>query len=208
MGNSEDNNKPEFWESSFVDKQEMWGFEPANSAVWAKDFFIRHSIKNILIPGIGYGRNAQIFRDNGIRVTGIEISETAIALARKHYGTDMIIDHGSVTDMPFNNKRYDGIFCYGLIHLLDENERKKLIRDCYDQLVENGWMVFTAISKTAPSYGNGREIGKDRFDQFGGVNIFFYDEASIREEFGKSGLVEIVEITENLPMFLVKCQKG
>jgi hypothetical protein len=39
----------------------------------------------------GYGRNAQIFKDKGISVTGIEISKTAIEMARKHYGTDMII---------------------------------------------------------------------------------------------------------------------
>ena len=26
--------KPEFWESAFIEKQEMWGFEPSNSAVF------------------------------------------------------------------------------------------------------------------------------------------------------------------------------
>jgi len=201
------NNKPEFWESNFIEKQEMWGFEPANAAVWAKDFFIRHCAKNILIPGIGYGRNGQIFQDTGMNVTGIEISETAIALARKQYGSTMTIHHGSVTDMPFDKKQYDGIFCYALIHLLDTDERKKLIRNCYNQLNENGWMVFTAISKTASSYGNGKEIGKDRFEQFGGVTIFFYDEDSIREEFGAFGLVEISEIEENLPLYLIICEK-
>lgn len=207
MSNSEDNNKPEFWESNFKEKQEMWGFEPANSAIWTKDLFIRHSVKDILIPGIGYGRNAKIFQDNGITVTGIEISETAISLARKHYGNEVTIYHGSVTEMPFDEKQYDGIFCYALIHLLDENERKKLISDCYNQLTENGWMVFTAISKTASSYGKGKEISKDRFEQFGGVTIFFYDEQSVQEEFEKFGLVEIREINENLPMFLIVCKR-
>lgn len=81
-----ENEKPEFWEKSFIEKQEMWGFEPAKSAVLTKDFFLQKSVKNILIPGIGYWRNAQIFRANGIAVTGIEISETAIDMARKHYG--------------------------------------------------------------------------------------------------------------------------
>ncbi len=28
---------PEFWESAFNEKQEMWGFEPAKSAVLTKD---------------------------------------------------------------------------------------------------------------------------------------------------------------------------
>ncbi|WP_240315498.1 class I SAM-dependent methyltransferase [Aquimarina longa] len=107
-----------------------------------KSFFVESLVKNILIPGIGYGRNAQTFIQNGIKVNGIEISKTAIELAKKHYGNEMTIFHGSVMKMPFDGKKYDGIFCYALIHLLDSKERKKLIQDCYNQLTENGFMVF------------------------------------------------------------------
>lgn len=199
--------KTEFWESSFQEKQEMWGFEPSNSAILTKDFFVQNAINNILIPGIGYGRNAQIFRDNAIAVTGIEISKTAIEMARKHFGADMTIYHGSVTEMPFDPYKYDGIFCYGLIHLLNHNERKKLIRDCYDQLSENGYMVFTAISKEAHTYGKGKFISKDRYEIFDGVKMFFYDRESINVAFNKAGLFEITEITENYPFFLIKCRK-
>ena len=131
----------EFWEKNFVEKQEMWGFEPSRSAVLTKDFFLERSVKDILIPGIGYGRNARIFKDNGMVVTGIEISGTAIEMAKKHYGPDMKICHGSVTDMPFDTCKYDGIFCYALIHLLDSGEREKLVRDCYSQLAENGYLI-------------------------------------------------------------------
>ena len=206
MANENDN--PEFWEKNFIEKQEMWGFDPASSAVLTKDLFVRNAVKTMLIPGIGYGRNAQIFRDNGIAVTGIEISKTAIEMAEKHYGTGMTIYHGSVTDMPFDNCLYDGIFCYALIHLLDSSEREKLIRDCYAQLAENGWMVFTAITKEAPTYGKGNFISKDRYEIFEGVKMFFYDKESVSAEFGKAGLVEITEIQENFPFFLIKCRKG
>jgi len=204
----QENAKPEFWEKSFIEKQEMWGFEPSRSAMLARDLFLQASVKNILIPGIGYGRNAQIFRDSGMAVTGIEISGTAIEMARKHYGTDMTIYHGSVTGMPFDNCRYDGIFCYALIHLLDSSERNKLILDCYNQLAENGYMVFTAISKESPTYGKGRFISKDRYEIFEGVEMFFYDRDSINAEFGKAGLFEITEVTENFPFYLIKCRKG
>jgi cyclopropane fatty-acyl-phospholipid synthase-like methyltransferase len=203
-----ESDKPEFWESSFIEKQEMWGFEPSKSAVLTKDLFIEKSVKNILVPGIGYGRNAQIFRDNGISVTGIEISKTAIEMARKHYGTDMIIYHGSVTDMPFDRCWYDGIFCYALIHLLDTNEREKLIRDCYNQLSENGYMVFTAISKESSTYGKGKFISNDRYEIFDGVKMFFYDRGSIDVEFSKAGLFEVTDISESQPFFLIKCKKG
>lgn len=198
----------DFWEKAFKDKQEMWGLEPAKSAVLTIDFFVEHKVKNILIPGIGYGRNAQIFRDNGMPVTGIEISQTAIDLAQKHFGDNLTIYHGSVTEMPFDDNLYNGIFCYALIHLLDKEERVKLINDCYNQLTEKGCMVFTTITKEAQTYGQGTCISKDRFEMFGGVKMFFYDKETIHEEFGNAGLFEIAEVTENYPFYLIKCKKG
>lgn len=197
----------EFWETAFQDKQEMWGFEPAQSAVIAKDFFVENNVKSVLIPGIGYGRNAKIFVDAGMQVTGIEISQTAIDLAQKHFGNDLKIHHGSVTEMPFDTEKYEGVFCYGLIHLLNENERAKLIQDCYHQLAENGCMIFTTITKAAPAYGQGTPISKDRFEQFGGVKIFFYDQESIQREFKNTGLFEVTEVVENYPFYLMKCRK-
>lgn len=201
------NETPGFWEASFIAKQEMWGFEPAKSAIMAKDFFLRQEVKKVLIPGIGYGRNAQVFREAGMAVTGIEIAQTAIDMARKHYGSEMVIYHGSVTDMPFDNDQYDGIFCYGLIHLLDSDERAKLIRDCYDQLTDGGYMIFTAISKAAQTYGQGKYLSPDRYEQFGGVNMFFYDRDAINAEFGTAGLLDVKEVQEGYPFFFITCRK-
>lgn len=206
----------EFWESSFIEKQMMWGFEPSDSAILTKDFFLEKKVKEILIPGIGYGRNAKIFYENGINVTGIEISKTAIDLARQN-GLDFKIHHGSVTDMPFDNKLYDGIFCYALIHLLSNRERKKLIKDCYSQLKPNGYMVFTAVSKKAPMFGKGKQLSKDRFEIMKGVKMFFYDADSVKQEFEKYGLIEFSEIDEPvknmenkppLEFIIVKCKKN
>lgn len=198
----------EFWEQAFKDKEEMWGSEPAKSTVLANDFFVDNDVKSVLIPGFGYGRNAQIFKDNGMTVTGIEISKTAIDLAHKHFGNETTIYHGSVTEMPFDNNLYDAIYCYGLIYLLDKDERTKLILDCYNQLSENGLMVFTAITKQAVTYGQGKEISKERFEMFGGVKIFFYDSETIGEEFSNVGLIEVTEVIENYPFYLIKCKKN
>ncbi|MEP9405967.1 class I SAM-dependent methyltransferase [Peribacillus frigoritolerans] len=205
----------EIWESSFIENQMMWGLEPSDSAILTKDFFLEKKVKDLLIPGIGYGRNAKIFTDNGIHVTGIEISKTAIELARQN-GLNLNIFHGSVTDMPFDNKLYDGIFCYALIHLLNNRERDKFIKACYNQLKPNGYMIFTTISKEAPMFGKGKQLGKDYFEIMEGMKMFFYDPDSIKQEFGKYGLIEFSEIVEphknmeNKPPFkfiMVKCQK-
>ncbi|MEP2024193.1 MAG: class I SAM-dependent methyltransferase [Reichenbachiella sp.] len=197
----------EFWEEAFKDKHEMWGLDPAKSSFLVKNIFVNRGVKNVLIPGIGYGRNAKIFVESGISVTGIEISETAINLAHKHFDNKLTIYHGSATEMPFDNNLYNGIYCHALIHLLDKNERIKLVQDCYKQLSDHGIMVFTTITKSAQTYGQGTCIGKDRFEMFGGVKMFFYDKETIEEEFAGSGLFEISEVNENYPFYMIKCQK-
>ena len=206
----------DFWEHNFKEKQTMWGFEPANSAIMVKDFFLKEKLKDILIPGIGYGRNAKIFLENGINVTGIEISKTAIELARIQNKLDIQIYHGSVAEMPFDKKLYDGIFCYALIHLLNNRERKIFICDCYRQLKSGGYMFFSTISKNDSLYAKGKYVSNNRFKVMKGAKVFFYDTESIKREFEKYGLLDFWEIDEpikfdnNLPPMkftVIKCQK-
>lgn len=207
----------DFWDKIFEKEKTNWGFTPSDSAILTKDFFLLKKIKNILIPGIGYGRNAKIFHENGINVEGIEISKIAIELAKSVNGLDLIIHHGSVTDMPFDNKKYDGIFCYALIHLLNKSERKKFIQNCYNQLMSNGYMIFSVASKKASMFGNGRFLSKDRYEMQKGLNVFFYDSESVKDEFKDYGLVEFNEIDEPikhleneppLKLIYVKCRKA
>ena len=206
----------EYWESSFNEMQTEWGFEPSNSAILSMNFFLANKVKEILIPGIGYGRNAKLFCNNGFTVNGIEISKAAIDLARSKNGLNIKIHHGSVTEMPFDKCKYDGIFCYALIHLLNSRERKKFIQDCYDQLKPNGYMIFTVVSKKASIYGSGKQLSSDRFQIFKGLKVFFYDSDSVKREFGKYGLMEFSEMDEPikhkvdeppLKCILLKCKR-
>ncbi|MBB5644035.1 class I SAM-dependent methyltransferase [Pedobacter cryoconitis] len=205
-----------FWDSSFIEHKAMWGFEPTNSAVIAKDMFIAQGIKDVLIPGIGYGRNARVFMENDIKVTGIEISPTAIEMAKEYYSSDMEIFQGSVTDMPFDTHLYEGIFCYGLVYLLNPGQRKKMISDSYNQLKPGGWMIFSVVSKSSPNYGKGKEVGKDTFEIGKGGQIFFYDMDTARQDFEKYGLTDLFEIDEpnntstnksSFKFILIKCKK-
>lgn len=204
----------EFWEAAFVEKQLMWGLAPARSAVLARDYFAREGIRDILLPGVGYGRNARAFLDHGMAVTGIEISGTAIELARSRLGLEIPIYHGSVANMPYDDRLYDGVFCYGLLYLLDAAGRAKLLRACHDQLAPGGYMIFTVISKTAPMYGRGPRLGEDWYEVLPGVKMYFYDPGSIEREFGPHGLLEFSNIDEpaaigdgSLPFINAVCKK-
>jgi len=185
----------DFWEDKFQKIGLLWSFEPADSAIFARDLFAEKGFKSVLIPGVGYGRNAKTFIDNGFEVTGIEISETAIRLAREN-GLDFRIYHGPVKRMPYGKSLYDGIFCYALLHLLNQNDRRQFLKKCFDQLQPGGMMVFIVVSKENKLYGNGRPVSVDRFLIDKGLTVFFYDSATIEKEFSTYGLLEYCEIDE------------
>lgn len=203
----------EIWESMFAVKHVMWGEEPTRSALLARDLFVARGARDILIPGVGYGRNAKPFLESGMSVTGIEVSASAIALARTELGLEFPIHHGSVTGMPFDDVEYDGVFCYGLAYLLDAAGRAKFYGDCFRQLRPGGSMVFTLISKSAPMYGQGPKLGEDWYERAPGMPMFFYDEASVTRELGAYGITDVSEIDEpvaagtTFPFYNVTCVK-
>ena len=186
----------EFWDEMFRKIGSVWTFEPANSALQISDLFASEKIGYVLIPGIGFGRIAKPFLEKGMDVTGIEISKTAIRLAREN-GLNFPIHHGSVAEMPFDDSVYDGIYCYALIHLLIQNERRQFLKSCHNQLREGGLMVFITVSKSySKLYENGKPVSKNRFRIQNGLDVFFYDTETIVKEFGRFGLVEYTEIEE------------
>jgi SAM-dependent methyltransferase len=185
----------EYWDLKFKTEGAMWDFLPADSAIRTVEIFKSNNLKEILIPGFGYGRNGKLFIEKDFDVTGIEISKSAIDIARANdiYCT---IYHGSVTDMPFDNKTFDGIYCYALIHVLNIKERQVFLNSCFNQLNNNGLMVFIVASTKNSMFGMGKKLSKNRFKISTGLNVFFYDSLSINKEFSPYGLIEYKEIEE------------
>lgn len=205
----------DYWDQLFLDGA-VWSYEPADSAIWTANFFKQKKIRNILIPGVGYGRNASPFLDSDIKVTGIEISKNAISTAHKN-GFNFHIYHDSVLNMPFDNNIYDGIYCYSLLHLFNRDDRKSIVKSLYDQLSSKAYMVIVVISTKSDMYGEGKRISNDRYLLNNNQSVFFYNEESIEREFGKFGLMDynlypepIKFLTNKSPLLCYKliCRKA
>lgn len=198
----------EFWEDNFVKHQTMWGFEAVASAKEAAELFQRRGIQKVLIPGFGYGRNAKVFTDLGMKVEGIEISQTAIKIAREHFDAQTLLHHGSVSEMPFSNKKFGGIYCYALLHLLNEAERKNFLQACSDQLEDKGILIIVTLSSNDVRFGKGEKIGENWYKSEHGVNLYFHDKEAIETDFLPIGMREAKQIVDGEQIFwMVACQK-
>lgn len=203
----------EFWESAYNGNAKMWGESPTDNAKTVLEILQKRKIDEVFIPGFGYGRNARVFYENGFCVSGIEISETAIKRARRNFGEDVTIHHGSVNDMPFDTAQYQSIYCYSLIHLLNAPNRKKLIHNCNMQLCPGGIMIFVALTVKDHRFGVGVKVEKNTYQSPNGLNLFFYDAETVEDEFGAFNILQATEINEpeknpTEKHWMIICQKA
>ncbi|MGA2912347.1 MAG: class I SAM-dependent methyltransferase [Methanoregula sp.] len=183
-----------FWENRFREEGRIWGDTPSRTAVYAIRLFKKAGVREVLVPGSGYGRNAEAFARAGFAVTGIEISDTALALARQ--GSQKVRYHrGSVLDMPFDDSVYDGIYCFNVLHLFRKNERAAFLQRCREQLKDGGVMFFVVFSDREPSCGTGRMVEENTFESKPGREVHYYSTGDLVSEFRgleilKKGMME------------------
>jgi ubiquinone/menaquinone biosynthesis C-methylase UbiE len=102
----------------------------------------------------GAGTNTVDLAQSGLDVTGIDISKTAIEIAKKKAHQSKVninFSNASFTDLPLNDKVFDFVFDMGCFHHVDVEERSKFIAGVYRVLKGEGVYIITCFS-----YKNGR----------------------------------------------------
>jgi 2-polyprenyl-3-methyl-5-hydroxy-6-metoxy-1,4-benzoquinol methylase len=179
----------EYWEKRYRSEGKIWGESPSRTAEYALELFRKNKVKKVLVPGSGYGRNTRLFSSSGFEVTGIEISATACTMARE-FDTISRFYNTSVLDMSFLSEKYDAIYCFNVLHLFREEERKLFIRQCIARVKNNGLMFFTVFSEKEESYSKGREVEKNTFESKPGRPTHYFTDEELREHFKSMEILE------------------
>ena len=185
----------EYWEKRFLDGGKIWGEKPSKTAIYALKLFKRYAVKKILVPGAGYGRNTKLFTDANLEVVGIEISESAINIA-KSYNPKTQFFQGSVLDMPFNNKKYNGIYSCYVLHLFLKEDRILFLKNCYKQLRINGYVFFVVFSDKDSSFGKGERIEENTYESKPWRPVHYFTEIDLKEHFKEYLVIETGQIEE------------
>jgi len=188
----------EYWEKRFVDGGRIWGIKPSKTAYYALELFKKHDLNKVLVPGAGYGRNTKLFTDAYLDVVAIEISESAISIARM-FNPKTKYFHGSVLNMPFSNNKYEGIYCHNLLHLFLKDDRILFLKKCYEQLKYDGYVFFVVFSDKESSFGKGKQIEENTFESKPWRPTHYFIESDLKEYFKDYSVIEtgIIEDSEN-----------
>lgn len=184
-----------YWDERFANDGMIWGTEPSPTVVAATAWFRQYDIHTVLVPGAGYGRNTKALSEH-FKVTGLELSMDAIELATG-WDTTTTFVQGSALQMPVSSQ-LDGVYCYDLLHLFQEKERKELIQQCVTHTKQGGIMYFTCFSDEDLHHGKGRRIEEGTYEYMPNKFAHFFSEDDLLMHFSELNVLEIGTIDEEL----------
>lgn len=136
--------------------------------------------KSILDLGCGNGRDSLFFNDNGMNVTAIDASSTAIEdLKRKKDNIYFICDDFVCSSMIFADQ-YD--YCYSRfsLHAINEKQEEEVLRNVFRVLKKGGKFFIETRSVNDEIYGKGKKVGKDSYFYNGHFRRFIRKEQLIK----------------------------
>ncbi|GAH96934.1 unnamed protein product, partial [marine sediment metagenome] len=135
------------------------------------------------------GTDGEIIKDANLEVVGIEISESAINIA-KNFNPKTQFFQGSVLDMSFNDEKYDAIYSCYVLHLFLKEDRILFLKNCFKQLRTNGYVFFVVFSDKESSFGKGPQIEKNTYESKPWRPVHYFTEFDLKEHFKDYSVIE------------------
>jgi SAM-dependent methyltransferase len=104
--------------------------------------------KKVLDVGCGAGTDLMRFARGGAIVTGVDISSSAIALAKENFGQQGLAADLREADgeaLPFGNDEFDFVFAHGVVQYTARD--KALVDECRRVLKPGGTAVFQVYNR-------------------------------------------------------------
>ena len=124
--------------------------------------------RDLLEVGCGIGTDLVRFARGGARVTGVDLSATAIDLARRNFALhDLVPDDLRVENaevLPFDSDRFDVVYAHGVVQYTADPAR--LVRECHRVLRPGGTFAWVAWQRSERPYAPDR-IANEVLDEFG-----------------------------------------
>jgi ubiquinone/menaquinone biosynthesis C-methylase UbiE len=141
--------------------------------------------KTVLDLGCGAGRHAIFLARAGFQVTGLDVSETALAelhgrLAKAGLANVSLVKH-EMSELPFIDGSFDALVSTNVLHHGRGSEIKRALSEVHRVIKRNGVAFVVTLSKKDFRYGHGKRLEPDTYlftegDEQGIVHHFFSEE--------------------------------
>ena len=191
----------EYWDKQFAQHGTIWGDTPSETAFIARKLFQQRGIRSVLIPGVGYGRNAQLFVRDGFSVCGNEYSEYAAeSIKTKLPSLKLIVSDVFELGNDLGNKlgQFEAVYCFDLIHLFLERDRNRLIKILRDRVSTGGLLFVAVLSSEVEYFGVGEQLERNTFEVRPGKVMHFFEAEELRDHFPNDKVVSEGEVVDSV----------
>ncbi len=121
----------------------------------------KRGAEKILDLGCGFGRHLAFLAEQGFKVAGQEISETALrmckrALEEKNLRAELV--HSSMVKIPFPDNYFDAVLCITTLAHARKSDIKQTVNEVRRVLKKGGIFFFNVPSTGDSRYGTGKEV--------------------------------------------------
>ena len=122
-----------------------WNVSPINTR--NLDRLLKYTEPNdrVLEIGIGFGRNVSYLLNSGLDIYGIDISSSAVEIAKRSTELGEKLKAASILSTPFPDSSFDAVLDVGCLHCLHNDELEDAIAEIYRILKPGGYFVSSFL---------------------------------------------------------------
>ena len=115
----------------------------------------------LLDAGCGQGRDSLLFAANGINVTALDVSDTALKDVNHPKITPVCAD---LRDYEPKEASFEAVYANLSLHYFDDATTRRIFKMMHKALTDGGVFFVRCRSVNDPLYGRGKEIAPDMFE--------------------------------------------
>lgn len=156
----------------------------------------KNDFTRILDVGCGNGNHVKFFAEQGFDVSGIDISEEAIGIAKawmNHHKLKAELTAGDAENLPYEDESFDVVVSNGVLDHVSFQKAKNMMKEIRRVMVPGGFVHLRLRSTEDCEFGRGEEVSHHTFVLSEG-----YEKGIIQHYFD---LEEINELLEGFRLF-------
>ena len=180
------------WDASYHDDPPPWDIgrpQPAIVRLASAGAFAG----TVLDAGCGTGENALHVASLGLPVLGVDVAETAVAIAREkaeHRGLDVEFAVADAFELARLGRTFETVLDCGLFHTCDADERPRYVASLASVTAPDGMVYVLCFSDEGPDTGQhpvSQDVLRDAFNAGTGWNVAAIERERVLTRFHDDG---------------------
>jgi cyclopropane fatty-acyl-phospholipid synthase-like methyltransferase len=167
---------------------------------------VKRPTNRVLDVGCGNGNHVLFFAEQGFSTAGVDVSKSAIELARQRAterGLDVDLEVGDAADLPWESEMFDLVVSDGVLDHVSFSQAKSILAEIQRVSTPGAYLFLSLRSAADSEWGRGEKVEENTYIlQEGyekGMLQHFFDRRSIKELLDGYEIFDIEHLKREYP---------